>query len=203
MERTPSGAISRSKTNIAKRAEQLRREQRDAERREVRLGLTLQGRTQAARQRVYGLSAAQAASPHASTIEGRMHLKGKITRIELLALEHYARVVARFSRVSEAPQPKSQSALGAMIASEPRRITAGPSGAATALATDRFDKAQDVLRLAGQMDGTTATWAVGRVIRDQVEILPRHLPAFLAGVKALVAHFGVGPDPDRDHVVAA
>lgn len=202
MERTPSGAISRSKSNIAKRAEKIRDAQKDQERRAARLGRSLQERTQQARARVYGLTASQAASHHASTVEGRMHLRGVITSTELLALEHYRRVISRFARDAGTPMVKP-GALAAYQPAEPRAIAAPASGAAASLSKRHYDRAEDALNAAGLVREIKVSWAVSRVIRHEAELPPHQLPAFLAGVAVLVALYDLGPDPDRDRQRAA
>lgn len=202
MERTPSGAISRSKSNIAKRAEKQRAAAKDQAKREARLGRTLQERTQQARAAYHGLDARHAASHHASTVEGRMYLRDVITSTELLALEHYKRTLNRFARDAGGPLV-SANPLAAYLPAEPRAVAAPASGAALALSSRHYDAVERVLHFAGKVDETPITWAVNAVCRRGEELLPRCLPAFLAGVKALVAHYSLGPDPDRDARAAA
>jgi hypothetical protein len=192
MERTPSGAISRSKTNIAKRAEKLRQANRESALREARVGASLQERTQLTRARIHGLTPAQASSQHAATIEGRLHLKGVITKTELLAIEHYNLVVSRYGRAIGLPK-NSVNPLARYVASEPRPITAEPSGASVALAKDRFEEAAKAIAKAGPK----AAWAISCVCRTGLELPDNFRPAFAAGAKALVAHFRLGTDPDR------
>ena len=198
MERTPSGAISRSKTNIAKRAEKLRQSSKESAQREARIGLSLQEKTRAARGRVYGLTPAQAASHHASTIEGRLHLRGVITTTELLAVEHYLALLARYGRAIGTPQFSSNT-LARYIPSEPRAVAAAPSGASVELAKSRFNDAANALALAGPK----AVWAIGCVCRSREELPAAYQTSFVRGVKALVVHFRLGPDPDRNSTKAA
>lgn len=197
MERTPSGAISRSKTSLAKRADKRRQASTESAKREARVGMALKEKTQLARGRVYGLTPTQAASHHASTVEGRLHLKGVITATELLAVEHYLTVVAKFSRAMGMPVAPSNM-LARYQPSEPRAVAAPPSGASVVIARDRFVKADEALKRAG----LAAAWAVARVCRDREELPHSLRPAFLAGVQALVAHFRLSPDPDRTAKVA-
>ena len=198
MERTPSGAISRSKTNIAKRAEKLRQAASETAKREARIGVALKERTEIARGRVHGLTATQAASQHAGSIEGRMHLKGIITRTELLAIEHYQAVLGRYGRAIGTPQ-FSVNPLARYVASEPRAVVAPPSGASVTLAKDRFNEASEAMNRAG----TQAAWAMNAVCRNREELRPGFHVAFIRAAQALVAHFRLGNDPDRTGAKAA
>lgn len=193
MERTPSGAISRSKSNIAKRTEKLRQAVRDEATREARVGRSLKERTQSARGRVHGLTPTQAASHHAGTIEGRLHLKGVITSTELLALEHYQRTLARYGRAIGVPV-MSGNPLARYLPSEPRAITAAPSGASIELARQHYEDAERAIQEAGP----EAAWAIACVCRQREELPEAYRPAFVRGVKALVSHFRLAPDPDRN-----
>lgn len=202
MERTPSGAISRSKSSIAKRAEKLREAQKDQAKREARIGRSLQERTQQARAAFHGIDAKHAASHHASSIEGRLYLKRIITATELLAVEHYKRTLARFARDAGGPAV-SANPLAKYVADEPRAVASPPSGAAASLAARHYDAAEETLRRAGRVDETHVAWAVSRVCRHGEDLPARCLPAFIAGVRALVAHYSLGPDPDRNERQAA
>lgn len=191
-ERTPSGAISRSKSNIAKRAEKIRQSAGESAKREARVGLALKERTQLARGRAYGLTPQQAASHHASTIEGRLHLKGVITATELLALEHYQSALARYGRAIGVPV-MSGNPLARYLPAEPRAITAAPSGASVELARLRYEEAENAVQSAGPK----ASWAIACVCRQRAELPEAYRPFFLRGVQALVRHFRLAPDPDR------
>lgn len=197
MERTPSGAISRSKTSLAKRAEQIREQQKDAARREMRVGRSLQEKTREARARAYGLNAQQAASHHAESIEGRLYLTGIITRTELLALEHYQRTIARFSREAGVPLVSSNP-LARYLPSDAPVVPRGTSSG-NALAQMHLDDAQSAIEAAG----VDPAWAISCVIRRRQELPKMMRPAFILGAVALVSHFRLGPDPDRDEARVA
>lgn len=192
MERTPSGAISRSKTSIAKRAEVARQAAKDAEKRAARVGRTLQERTQQARARAHGLTAAQSASHNAESIEGRLYLKNVITRTELLAVEHYQRTLARFARESGTPGI-SGNPLARYIPSDAPCVPRGTSSG-NALAQHHYDDAQAALARAG----AEAASAIACVCRRRQELPEQLVPAFVRGVIALVGHYRLGTDPDRE-----
>lgn len=192
MERTPSGAISRSKTSIAKRAEIARQAAKDAEKRAARVGRTLQERTQQARARAHGLTAVQSASHHAESIEGRLYLKDIITRTELLAIEHYLRTLARFGREAGVPMI-SGNPLARYIPSDAPVLPRG-TNSGNALAQIHLDDATDAIQHAG----SEAAWAIACVCRRREELPGAMIPSFIRGAIALVGHYRLGTDPDRE-----
>lgn len=190
VERTPSGAISRSKASIAKRTERAKEASKDAARRQARIGRTLQEKTQNARGRVYSLTAQQAASHHAESVEGRLYLKNIITRTELLAIEHYHRAISRFARETGAPGV-SANPLAKYVADKPRSAPKG-SGAGDALAVLNLDNAERAIQNAGH----EAVAAIVCVCRRREELPVACHKAFVRGVIALVSYFRLD-DPDR------
>lgn len=192
MERTPSGAISRSKISLAKRAEKAREAAKATERRQARVGRSLQEKTQQARGRVHGLTAQQAVSHHAESIEGRLYLKDIITRTELLAIEHYLRTLARFGREAGVPMI-SGNPLARYIPSDAPVLPRGTSSG-NALAQIRLDDATDAIEHAGN----EAAWAIACVCRRREELPAAMIPSFIRGAIALVGHYRLGTDPDRE-----
>jgi hypothetical protein len=163
-----------------------------ASRAETRQGLSLQRRTQDTRAEKFGLTTAQAGSPHAHSIEGRLYLRGIITASELEAAGLYKHTLRRFARDVGAPT-LTGGVLGSMqggSAAMPPR----PSGASGVLAQRAYDGAEAAIASAGR----EAVLAASCVLRMGRELPAGYAPALVRALGALVGYYGLLRDREED-----
>jgi hypothetical protein len=144
------------------------------------------------RQRLYGLSEADAKSDLAGFVLGRMRLDMAINEVELKAGERYAEDMARYYRLTgiPAPSPRAQSLFS--VAGHEGEISSERAAQAREASNRRMALETVLLRLPDGPRVKTTVFNVCFMDHDNLRDMPSHMFGWLhCGLRALALHYGL------------